>query len=183
MRIEDFPRPPDDNGRGVHWSARLYHDVIHPNLDYWIDELVAMKIKWVKLLDDGGGSGLEFSRKLVAAGIMPVVRLYMSQLNPSYLTSREPDTVSRYVDIGVRYFESNNEPDLPAEWQNNNKPPNWLEIVVNNFIRDADGVLGRGGLLALPAMGPGSTDNPISMVVEKGRRELNASSDDSGAFR
>jgi hypothetical protein len=30
MRIEDFPRPPDDNGRGVHWSARLYHDVITP---------------------------------------------------------------------------------------------------------------------------------------------------------
>ncbi len=74
MRIEDFPRPKDDNGRGIHWSARLYHDVIHPNLDYWIDQLVAMKIKWVKLLDDGGGSGLALCRKLVAADIMPVVR-------------------------------------------------------------------------------------------------------------
>lgn len=172
MRIEDFPRPKDDNGRGVHWSARLYHDVIQPNLDYWVDQLVAMKIKWVKLLDDGGGSGMDFCRRLVAADIMPVVRLYMAQLNPSHLTSRELDTVSRYVDAGVFYFESNNEPDLPAEWKNNQQPPNWLDIVVNNFIRDADGVLGRGGLLALPAMGPGSLDNPISLVVQKGRRDL-----------
>lgn len=172
MRIEDFPRPKDDNGRGIHWSARLYHDVIQPDLDYWIDQLVAMKIKWVKLLDDGGGSGMAFCRKLVAADIMPVVRLYMAQLNPSYLTSRELDTVSRYVDEGVVYFESNNEPDLPAEWKNNQQPENWLDIVVNNFIRDADGVLARGGLLALPAMGPGSLDNPISLVVQKGRRDL-----------
>ena len=172
MRIEDFPRPPDDNGRGVHWSARLYHDAVYPSLDHWIEQLAAMKIKWVKLIDDGGGSGLALSQKLVAAGIMPVVRLYMAQLNPSYLSSRELDTVSRYVDQGVRYFESNNEPDLPAEWQNNAKPDNWLEIVVDNFIRDADGVLNRGGLLALPAMGPGSRDNPISLVVQKGRRDL-----------
>ncbi|MFZ2359702.1 MAG: carboxypeptidase-like regulatory domain-containing protein, partial [Anaerolineae bacterium] len=172
MRIEDFPRPKDDNGRGVHWSARLYHDVIQPNPDYWIDQLVAMKIKWVKLLDDGGGSAMALCRKLVAADIMPVVRLFMAQLNPSYLTSRELDTVSRYVDEGVYYFESNNEPDLPAEWKNDQKPPNWLDIVVNNFIRDADGVLPRGGLLALPAMGPGSRDNPISLVVQKGRRDL-----------
>ncbi|MBE2232679.1 MAG: carboxypeptidase regulatory-like domain-containing protein, partial [Anaerolinea sp.] len=172
MRIEDFPRPPDDNGRGVHWSARLYHDAVYPSLDHWVGQLVAMKIKWVKLIDDGGGSGMTLSRKLVAAGIMPVVRLYMAQLNPSYLSSRELDTVSRYVDQGVRYFESNNEPDLPAEWQNNSRPPNWLEIVVDNFIRDADGVLGRGGLLALPAMGPGSKENPISLVVQKGRRDL-----------
>jgi hypothetical protein len=172
MRIEDFPRPPDDNGRGLHWSARLYHDAVHPSLDYWIEQLVAMKIKWLKLLDDGGGSGLVLSQKLMAAGIMPIVRLFMPQLNPSYLTSRELDTVSRYVDQGIRYFESNNEPDLPAEWQNNSRPSNWLEIVVNNFIRDADGVLGRGGLLALPAMGPGSRDNPLELVVQKGRIDL-----------
>lgn len=172
MRIEDFPRPRDDNGRGVHWSARLYHDVIHPNLDYWIDQLVAMKIKWVKLLDDGGGSGIDLSRRLLAADIMPVVRLFMAQLNPCHLSSRELDTVTRYVDIGARYFESNNEPDLPAEWKNSYMPPNWLDIVVDNFIRDADGVLARGGLLALPAMGPGSRDNPIAMVVQRGRRDV-----------
>ena len=172
MRIEDFPRPRDDNGRGVHWSARLYHDAVYPSQDYWVDQLRAMKIKWVKLLDDGGGSGITLARKLIAADIMPVIRIYMAQLNPSTLGGRELDTVERYVAIGVRYFESNNEPDLPAEWRDNQMPDNWLDIVVNNFIHDADAVLGRGGLLALPAMGPGSRDNPVSLVVQKGRRDL-----------
>ncbi|MER2598848.1 MAG: carboxypeptidase-like regulatory domain-containing protein [Caldilineales bacterium] len=172
MRIEDFPRPPDDNGRGIHWSARLYHDVIHPDLDTWIERLQAMKIKWVKLLDDGGGSALGLSRRLLAAGMMPIVRIYMAQLNPHLLGSRELDTVSRYVAAGVRYFESNNEPDLPAEWQNGQRPANWLDIVINNFIRDADAVLARGGLLALPAMGPGALVNPVALVASKGRRDL-----------
>ena len=172
MRIADFPRPKDDNGRGLHWSTLLYHTAVSPNIDYWVEQLVAMKIKWLKVLDDGGGSALEFCRKLVDADIMPVVRFYFSQLNPHHMTSREFDTVSRYVEFGARYFEANNEPDLPAEWRDNRRPPNWLDIVVENFIRDADGVLSRGGLLALPAMGPGSRDNPVTRVVQKGRRDL-----------
>lgn len=172
MRIEDFPRPKDDNGRGVHWSARLYHDTAQPSLDYWVDELVAMKIKWVKLLDDGGGSSLNLCRKLLAADIMPIVRFYFPELNPHRMGGRELDTVSRLVDIGVRYFESNNEPDLPAEWRDGQLPPNWLDIVVDNFIRDADAVLARGGLLAVPALGPGSRANPVALIVQKGRRDL-----------
>lgn len=172
MRIADFPRPRDDNGRGLHWSTLLYHDAVSPSIDHWVDQLVAMKIKWLKVLDDGGGSAIPLCRKLTAANIMPVVRYYFPQLNPHRMTSRELDTTSRYVDFGVRYFESNNEPDLPAEWRNNSRPPNWLDIVVENFIRDADGVLARGGLLALPAMGPGSQDNPVARVVQKGRGDL-----------
>ena len=92
MRIEDFPRPRDDNGRGVHWSARLYHDAVYPSQDHWVDQLRAMKIKWVKLLDDGGGSGIPLAQKLLAADIMPVIRIFMAQLNPSTLGGRE----SRY---------------------------------------------------------------------------------------
>ncbi|MBK7204146.1 hypothetical protein [Candidatus Amarolinea dominans] len=30
MHINDFPRPPDDNGRGLHWSARVYHPTNEP---------------------------------------------------------------------------------------------------------------------------------------------------------
>ena len=170
MRIDEYPRPKDDNGRGLHWSARIYHPT-GADLDYWIDQLQAMQIKWLKLLDDGGGSSLELCRRLLAADIMPIVRLYRGEPNPDAIGGREVDTIKRLVDIGVRYFETNNEPDLPAEWRIP-MPPNWLEIVVDNFIHDADLVLGAGGLLALPAMGPGSKDNPIAMIVNKGRRDL-----------
>lgn len=215
MHIADFPRPPDDNGRGVHWSAIVYHPSDNPTvrtlgitapaesgprifrtpsasaaaptpdtwqllpytpsqgeLSRWIDELQAMKIKWVKLLDDGGGSSRELCRRLVQAGIMPVVRLYKERPNPDGIGGREYNTVSMLVQVGVRYFETNNEPDLPAEWRDNQMPDNWLDIVVDNFIRDADQILARGGLPALPAMGPGSRDNPVAQVVARGRRDL-----------
>lgn len=172
MRIEDFPRPGNDNGRGVHWSTRLYNTAVTPSLDYWIDQLLAMKIKWVKLLDDGGGSSMELCQKLLAADIMPIVRIYLIPANPNNLGGRELDTVSRLVDMGVRYFESNNEPDLKAEWKDGHKPSNWKDIVIDNFILDADRVLARGGLLALPAMGPGSKDNPVEIVVRRGRQDL-----------
>jgi protocatechuate 3,4-dioxygenase beta subunit len=170
MRIEDFPRPKDDNGRGLHWSASIYHPT-GAALDFWINELQAMKIKWVKVLDDSGGSSLELCQRLLAADIMPVVRMYRGQPNPDTIGGREVEAIRRLVAAGARYFETNNEPDLPAEWRTR-MPDNWLDIVVNNFIYDADLVLGAGGYLALPAMGPGSKDNPISMVVQKGRRDL-----------
>ncbi|MFZ1266023.1 MAG: hypothetical protein WAU95_06125, partial [Anaerolineae bacterium] len=117
MHINDFPRPPDDNGRGLHWSARVYHPTDQPTrsagnasadeayamsarvyrspddalmygageplavnwtaalheasaseLDYWINELQAMHIKWVKLMDDGGGSSLLICQRMLQAG-------------------------------------------------------------------------------------------------------------------
>lgn len=220
MQIADFPRPPDDNGRGIHWSARVYHpsnepthvaaktagdpqyamsariyrspfagqegdpaalavrwsaaphDVTAGELDFWISELQATHIKWVKLLDDGGGSSLEICQRMLQAGIMPIVRLFKECPNPRGLGGREFETVSRLVAVGVRYFETNNEPDLPAEWEGKTMPSNWLDIVVDNFIREADEILQRGGLPALPAMGPGSTDNPIARVIARGRRDL-----------
>ena len=81
MRVEDFPRPANDNRRGIHWSASVYHPA-GSAADRWIDELKAMGIKWVKLLDDSGGSSLELCKRLLAADIMPIVRLYRPSPNP-----------------------------------------------------------------------------------------------------
>jgi len=81
MRVEDFPRPANDNRRGIHWSASVYHPA-GSTVDYWIAELKAMAIKWVKLLDDGGGSSLELCKRLLAAEIMPIVRVFRATPNP-----------------------------------------------------------------------------------------------------
>ncbi len=171
MRLEDFPRPKNDNRRGVHWSASVYHPA-GGALDFWISELKAMKIKWVKVLDDGGGSAFELCQRLLAADIMPIVRFYRIEPNPGHIGGREEDTVRRMVAAGVRYFETNNEPDLPIEWKGGKMPSNWLDVVIDNFIIDADRVIALGGLPALPAMGVGSRLNPIAEVVRRGRADL-----------
>ncbi|HUW14847.1 MAG TPA: hypothetical protein VM537_34325, partial [Anaerolineae bacterium] len=170
MHVADFPRPTDDNGRGVHWSASVYHPS-GAELQAWIANLQAMGMKWVKLLDDGGVSSLEVCQRLLEADIMPIVRLWRDRPNPGHLDGRQLDAVDRLITQGVRYFETNNEPDLPAEWRGP-KPEAWLELVIDNFIWDADAIIEMGGLPALPAMGDGGGDNPFAVVVDKGRADL-----------
>lgn len=171
MRLEDYPRPKNDNGRGLHWSASVYHPS-GSALDFWIDELLAMKIKWLKVLDDGGGSSLDLCKRLLAADIMPVVRLYRLEPNPGHIGGREEETIRRLVAEGVRYFETNNEPDLALEWQGGRMPDNWVDVVVENFIHDADAVLALGGLPALPALAVGRKVNFIEGVVRRSRADV-----------
>lgn len=171
MRIEDFPRPKGDNRRGVHWSASVYHPA-GSALDFWLAELQAMKIKWVKVLDDGGGSSLELCQRLLAADVMPIVRMYRMEPNPGTIGGREQDTIKRLIAAGIRYFETNNEPDLAVEWKGGQMPANWLDIVTDNFIIDADIILGLGGLPAMPATAVGSKVNSMQAVAKRGRSDI-----------
>ncbi|MCB9106069.1 MAG: hypothetical protein H6633_17770 [Anaerolineales bacterium] len=169
--LDHFPRPPHDNGRGVHWSPSQYAWG-QDNWSFWKDQLQAMNIKWVKLLDDGGGSAMGLVKRLIDIEIMPVVRYYREEPNPGRISAREIETSKRYADIGAVYFETNNEPDLALEWEERKRPPNWLDIVVDNFIIEADMIRRVGGYLLFPAFGPGGRGNPFKMIVERGRRDL-----------
>jgi hypothetical protein len=171
MEFDEFPRPPKDNGRGVHWSISAY-EWGKRNWSFWAEQLLAMKIKWVKIIDDGGGSALPVARRLVDLGIMPVVRLYWPEQNPGNIGQRGREAVRNYVEVGAMYFETNNEPDLDLEWKERNKPPNWLDIVVDNFLIDADIILEEGGYPAVPAFGVGTLRDPFKKIIERGRRDV-----------
>ena len=85
---------------------------------------------------------------------------------------READTIKRLVQAGVRYFEFNNEPDVSIEWKHGVIPSNAVDIVVDNFIIDADTVISAGGLPAFPAMGVSGTGQALEKVVARGRADL-----------
>jgi len=170
--LSEYPRPPHDNGRGIHWTANVY-PLEGEKLEFWINELKALQIKWVKVLDDGGGSSLPLCRKLIENDIMPVVRLFREYPNPGHIGGREANAIAKLIDVGVRYFETNNEPDLPAEWKNGFMPDDWLDIVVENFIHDADVIQQAGGFPAYPAMSPWHEPGlGIDKVVARGRKDI-----------
>lgn len=171
MELHEFSRPPQDNGLGVHWSISVY-EWGQRDWDFWAEQLRAMKVKWVKVMDDGGGSALPLVRRLADLEIMPVVRLYWMEQNPGNIGQRGREAVRRFVEAGAVYFETNNEPDLELEWKERNKPPNWLDIVVDNFIIDADIILEEGGYPAVPAFGVGTLEDPFTKLVERGRRDI-----------
>ena len=171
MDLSQFPRPPQDNGRGVHWSLSAY-EWGKRDWGFWAEQLQAMKLKWVKVIDDGGGTSLPLVRRLVDLQIMPVVRLYWPEQNPGNIGQRGRETVRRLIEAGAVYFETNNEPDLDLEWKDRRRPPNWLDIVVDNFIIDADIILEEGGYPAVPAFGVGTLRDPFQKIVERGRRDI-----------
>ncbi len=170
MRLEDFPRPPEDNGRGLHWSLSPYPPV-GSALDFWIDELHALHIKWVKLVDNGKGSILPLAQRLLQEGMMPIVRLERTRPMPRPLTDEQKRTIQRLIDAGVRYIELDSEPDLPTEW-GGTRPPHWFDILIDTVITDADFVLKHGGLPGIPPMELSPIHNPIRAIVEKGRKDL-----------
>ncbi len=180
--LTDFPRPPKDNGRGLHGSAVLGWAGGSEGYDYWIGELLAMGIKWFKLLDDGGDS-LPFCDKLLAAGIFPIVRIVRKdpppndsrEPNPGHLGPPEEETIRKLISAGVRYFETNNEPNLSAEWKHNAIPPEPGEaakLVALNWLFDARIILEAGGLPGLPANSVGSGMDLIGALVSLGKQDI-----------
>ena len=152
MELTDYPRPANLSRRGIHWSPSVFHPS-GSTLDWWIDELQRMNMRWVKLLDDGGGSSKHVCRRLLQSDIIPIVRLYRARPNPGCLSDREKGTVSELVEIGVRYIEPNNEPNLPAEWQeaewqSGGRP----ELVMQLWLQDAESIIARGAYPAFPAL-------------------------------
>ena len=64
MDLHDYPRPKGDTGIGVHWGAGYPAVVgIGQIRDFWLPELQAMGVKWVKLAQHDGG--LELAETLL----------------------------------------------------------------------------------------------------------------------
>ena len=182
IALADFPRPPSDNGRGLHGSATPGWSGGDEGYNHWIRELVEMGIKWFKVLDAAGNS-LPFCEKLLDAGIFPIVRILRRdpppndtpEPNPGHLGGLEEKTIQRLIAAGVRYFETNNEPNLNAEWKHNAMPGNAIEcakLVALNWLFDARVILSLGGLPGLPAIGGGGEMDLMGALVTLGRQDI-----------
>lgn len=154
LPLARYPRPPGDNGWGVHFSpaaARLEPQVI----DYFVPELRSMGMRWTVLLNDGlTPQQGELVDRLVAAGIEPIVRIYTPNepLDPDALRR----LVAFYVARGVHYFQLYNEPNLagePGGW----KPGEPISVarMVDLWVPAARAVREAGGYPSTPPLAPG----------------------------
>lgn len=172
MRLDEYPRPAGDTGLGIHASpANTYPLGEDPGAyGWWASEYVAMGFKWVKLVV-GGLSGIEPCRVLLAHGIMPIVRFYQAEQAPRALVDLQPDLgrwVREYVNLGVRYFEVSNEPNLFDEWFGK-YGPEWQkgaipDRVAEAWVKDAQVVFEAGGLPGIPALSPGGNYNDVDFL-------------------
>ena len=171
MELNEYPRPANDTGIGVHWTVGYAAAVgLSKIREIWIPELKAMGVKWVKVFNHDGA--LDFCELLLAEGLMPIVRLYRPSPNPGRLGVKELVHIDSLIRSGVHYFEFNNEPDVDAEWKGGRVPVNGLDITVENTIATLEVILERGGMPAIPALSNGSRWDLVGRIVAAGRRDL-----------
>jgi hypothetical protein len=154
--LADYPRPEKDNGRGVHWSPT--NQPLPPEvINYFVPELRAMNIKWVKFLQDDRPEVTDpyLIKQLVANDIEPVMRVY-KPLNEPYQHLAE--LVAEADEMGVHYFELYNEPNVagPAGGWREGEPIN-VECIVDWWILAAREVHAAGGYPSLPPLAGGGT--------------------------
>ncbi len=157
--LEAFPRPPADNGWGMHWIPTVKQEPAV--VDRFVDEMVKMHIKWVVFLNDGTNIGDNdyLVDRLVANGIMPVMRVYRSTITP-----HDGDLgamVAHYRKRGVYYFQLYNEPNVNDENRQGFANPNHYARV---WADEARKVVANGGLPGFGALSPGGAYNHYAFL-------------------
>ena len=148
--LSDFPRPPGDNGRGMHWIPTTAS--MPETVDRFVAALKAMRIKWVTLLNDGANVGANDTlvQQVKANGMEPIMRIYTPGLQP--ISGDLGAAVRHYKSLGVSYFQLYNEPNHSIE--NDGRPPD-VNRYLDLWIPAARTVLANGGLPGFGALSPG----------------------------
>ncbi|HHX65617.1 MAG TPA: hypothetical protein GX702_12085 [Chloroflexi bacterium] len=149
LPLEGYPRPVNDNGWGMHWVPTV--SSAPEVVDRFVDELKAMGIKWVTFLNEGTQVGANdyLVKKLVDAGMMPVLRVYTPGLSP--IEGDLQAMVRYYRNLGVSYFQLYNEPNLMVE--TGGEFPD-VDRYLDVWIPAAKEVVVAGGLPGFGALSP-----------------------------
>jgi hypothetical protein len=147
---EAFPTPPGNNRWGIHWIPTISQD--RAVVDRFVAEVVRMHIKWVVFLNEGADTGSNdyLVERLVANGIMPVMRLYRSGV-----LAYDGDIgamVAHYRPKGVYYYQLYNEPNVNDENHQGFANPNQYAAA---WAATARKVINNGGLPGIGALSPG----------------------------
>ncbi|MCB9007191.1 MAG: hypothetical protein H6656_07490 [Ardenticatenaceae bacterium] len=158
--FQAFPIPAGNNGWGVHWIPTVSQE--RGAVDRFVNEAVRMHIKWVVFLNEGTqiGDNDYLVEKLVANGIMPVMRLYRSGVLP-YDGNIGP-MVAHYRAKGVYYFQLYNEPNVNVENHQGFANPNQYAEAWADAARQ---VIANGGFPGLGALSPGGEYNHYDFLA------------------
>lgn len=161
MALSDYPRPDGDNGRGMHWAPTTKQS--NAAVDRFVAEARKMGVKWITFLNDGANIGQNdyLVKKLVGAGIEPIMRLYSPTLEP--IKGDIEGMVRHYVAEGVRYFQPFNEPNLNIE--NPDGVPS-VDHYLDCWIPAAQAIVRGGGLPGFGSLSPGGDKNDIEFLTQ-----------------
>jgi hypothetical protein len=147
LTLQDFPRPPDDNGLGMHFLAGGYYD--EAELDKQIARLNELHIKWATVVYTDENHLEIAARKFSEAGIYVVWRKALRPYQRYSSWGRDIAIIQKY---GLPpYMQLYNEPELPAEWDDK---PEDINLYFANLLAAAKDVYNAGGYPGIQFLDP-----------------------------
>ncbi len=164
--LAEWPRPPHDNGTGIHFLPIGYYD------DWVVDRLIElmkeMQMRWSVVLYNDENMLHRAATKFRDAGIMVVWRPNIRPAGGYLYIQRDLDILN---EVGMPpYIQLHNEPEVEQEWVEYGEMD--IDLFVKNWIRLADEVYMKGGFPGLQVVDPDVLAAVIDEVRSKGKEYL-----------
>ncbi|MCS7220777.1 MAG: hypothetical protein RML36_09630 [Anaerolineae bacterium] len=161
LALSEYPQPAGNNGRGLHWIPTTSSSPAV--VDRFVAEAQRMGVRWVTFLNRGTEIGANdyLVKRLVEAGIMPVMRIYTDAGAP--IEGDLAALVRHYRSLGVHYFQLYNEPNLRVE--NGGRMPD-VKRYLDLWLPAARIVAANGGLPGFGALSPQGDVDDLTFLQE-----------------
>ena len=166
LPLDKFPRPADDNGRGIHFALDLGVNT----LATFIPKMVELGIKWAVFY-----AGDEMQAETVAvaawtAGIMPIIR------PKCLINGGRPNWVKFVQNIQKHnipaYIQIYNEPGDNREWSGGHTPSNYLSTFGPRWADAAAQIFDAGGYPGLQTLSRDEILAAVDSVRAGGRMDI-----------
>lgn len=161
LALAEYPQPAVNNGRGLHWIPTTSSSPAV--VDRFVAEAQRMGVRWVTFLNQGTEIGANdyLVKRLVEAGIMPIMRIYTDAGAP--IEGDLAALVRHYRGLGVHYFQLYNEPNLRVE--NGGRMPD-VNRYLDFWLPAARIVAANGGLPGFGALSPQGDVDDLTFLRE-----------------
>jgi len=181
-RLMTYPRPPQDNGIGLHFHVDLAPEFIQRT----VTNLKSIRATWTMIYAQDEQLAERAAVACFRAGIMPVVRIgklidegfdpvpYVHGLRRALAASDFPHDPAR----PPLYVQVYNEPEDWREWMPHEKPPgwqmpsNWAQIFGRNWAQQAARIYDAGGYPGIQVLDRAGFDVAVDAIAAMGRQDI-----------
>lgn len=163
-RLRQYPRPPRDNGRGLHFHLDLRDESIAKS----VARLQYINATWTLIYAQDELQAKRAAQACWAAGIMPVVRIG-KKIDEGF---DAVEYVKALNSVGAPpYIQIYNEPGDRREWIED-RPSNYQAVFASRWVGHAIAVYEAGGYPGFQVMGKSELDAVFAAVAARGRHDI-----------
>lgn len=163
-RLQRYPRPPQDNGRGLHFHL----DLRDGSIDWTVQRLQEIHATWTLVYAQDELQAQRAAKACWAAGIMPVVRI--GKKVDEFVDAEQYVRALQAINVPP-YVQIYNEPGDGREWEKE-RPGNYIQIFGERWARHAAKTVDAGGYPGLQVMGKEELFAAIDAVAAIDRKDI-----------